>query len=90
MKFLLDNTVRYRVDTVAEALALRDNLQKLPNAELVSFSYTTKLIKEKGEVVGEYQVVKAKLDVNNEKEPETASLDMKITGIQEDDENYEF
>ena len=34
------------------------------------FSYTTKYIKAKGEIVEEYQLVKAKLEFNAEKDPE--------------------
>ena len=39
--------------------------------DLTAFSYTTKYIKEKGEIVDEYQIVKAKKVFNNEKEPES-------------------
>ena len=42
----------------------------MPGCELISFQYTTKYIKAKGEILEEYQVVKAKLEFNSEKEPE--------------------
>ena len=42
-----------------------------PSFELTAFSYTTKYVKVKGEIVDEYQVVKAKKVFNNEKEPES-------------------
>lgn len=69
-KYLLSANNTYRVGTVNEVLALREELENLENGELVSFSYTTKYIKVKGEVVEEYQVVKAKIEFNAEKEPE--------------------
>ena len=70
MTYLLNVVNTYRVPTVKDALALRDKLQNTPNCELVNFSYTTKYIKAKGEILEEYQVVKAKLQFNEEKEPE--------------------
>ena len=70
MTYLLNVVNTYRVPTVDDALSLRDELQKIPNCELVNFSYTTKEVKAKGEVIDEYQVVKAKLKFNEEKEPE--------------------
>lgn len=68
-KYLLNNVLTFRVPTVADALTLRDELQNLPLGDLVNFSYTTKYIKSKGEVVEEYQVVKAKIEFNAEKDP---------------------
>ena len=70
MRYLLNVVNTYRVPTVEEALALRDELQEMPGCELISFQYTTKYIKSKGEILEEYQVVKAKLQFNEEKEPE--------------------
>jgi hypothetical protein len=70
MRYLLNVVNTYRVPTVEDALALREELQKTSNCELVSFQYTTKYIKVKGEIIEEYQVVKAKLQFNEEKEPE--------------------
>ena len=69
-KYLLNNVLTFRVPTVTDALALRDELQNLPLGDLVNFSYTTKYIKAKGEVIEEYQVVKAKIEFNAEKDPE--------------------
>jgi hypothetical protein len=37
---------------------------------LTSFSYKTKYIKAKGEIIEEYQVVTATITIDNEKEPE--------------------
>lgn len=70
MKYLLNVVNTYRVPTVEDALSLREELQGMPGCELVSFQYNTKYIKVKGEVIEEYQVVKAKLSFNEEKEPE--------------------
>ena len=69
-KYLINNVLTYRVPTVEDDLQLRDELQKTDYAELVNFSYTTKYIKAKGEIVEEYQLVKAKLEFNAEKDPE--------------------
>ncbi len=69
-KYLINNVLTFRVPTVEDALALRDELQQTDYAELVNFSYTTKYIKAKGEIIEEYQVVKAKLEFNAEKDPE--------------------
>ncbi len=70
MRYLLNVVNTYRVPTVEDVLVLREELENMTGCELISFSYTTKYIKEKGEIVEEYQVVKAKLQFNNEKEPE--------------------
>ena len=69
-KFLINSTLVYRVPTVEDALKLRDILSETPYGELTNFSYTTKYIKDKGEVIEEYQVVKAKIEFNAEKDPE--------------------
>lgn len=69
-KYLINNVLTFRVPTVEDALALRDELQQTDYAELVNFSYTTKYIKAKSEILEEYQVVKAKLEFNAEKDPE--------------------
>ena len=69
-KYLINNVLTYRVSTVEDALQLRDELQQTDYAELVNFSYTTKYIKAKGEIVEEYQLVKAKLEFNAEKDTE--------------------
>lgn len=68
-EYLINGVYTYRVPTVEDALALRARLEETSICELASFSYTTKFIKEKGEVVEEYQLVKAKLVFNDEKDP---------------------
>ena len=76
MEYLLNTVVTYRVHTVEEAEAMHERFKNDGRFELVQFSYTTKDIKEKGEVVDQYQVVKMKLIFTNEKEPEaTYQLD---------------
>jgi hypothetical protein len=69
-KYLINSVNTYRVPTVEDALALRKELEQIDCGELTSFSYTTKYIKAKGEIIEEYQVVKAKITFNEEKDPE--------------------
>lgn len=66
MKYLLNVVETYRVDTVDEALAMRDEMANAHEYELQSFQYTTKFNKKTEE---EYQVVKAKKIMTSEKEP---------------------
>lgn len=68
-KYLITNVLTFRVPTVEDALKLRDELQNTDFCELVNFSYKTKYIKSKGDIVEEYQIVKATLEFNLEKEP---------------------
>ena len=69
-EYLINVVNTYRVPTVEDALKLREKLEEISNGELVSFTYTTKYIKAKGEIIEEYQVVKAKIAFNEEKDPE--------------------
>lgn len=69
-KYVINNVVTYRVGTVAEVEQLHEELAQDNRFQLTSFSYTTKQIKVKGEVMEEYQVVKAKLVFNEEKTPD--------------------
>lgn len=69
MTYLVKVTNQYRVPSVQDALNLRQELQDGPG-ELNSFSYTTKYIKASGEIVDEYQQVKATIIFNEEKECE--------------------
>lgn len=70
MYYTIKKTVTYHVPTVDAALKLRQHLEATEPGELVSFKYTTKYLKEKKEIVGEYQLVTATFDIDNEKEPE--------------------
>jgi len=65
-RYLLNVTETYRVDTVNEALELRDEFNTAPEYDLQSFKYTTKFNKKTEE---EYQVVQVKKVINNEKDP---------------------
>ena len=71
IKYLINDVKTYRVSTVAEVEELHNELLADSSFDLTAFSYTTKYIKEKGEIVDEYQIVKAKKVFNNEKEPES-------------------
>lgn len=70
MYYTIKNTITYHVPSVNDALRLRKHLEQTMPGELVSFKYVTKYIKEKKEIVGEYQLVTATFNVDNEKEPE--------------------
>jgi hypothetical protein len=70
MDYLISATNTYRVHTVAEVEALHEQLKNDDRFTLNSFSYTTKDIKEKRQVVDQYQLVKAKLTFTAEKEPD--------------------
>ena len=70
MYYNLKTTNVYRVPTVEDALRLRKWLERESVGELTSFSYKTKQIKVKGEVVEEYQLVTATITIDNEKDPE--------------------
>ena len=69
MKILLNDVHTYRVDTVEEVEQLHQELKENPAFTLVSFSYKTKYIKLKGEVIDEYQLVKVKKIFTEEKYP---------------------
>lgn len=79
MCYTLKTTNVYRVPTVEDALRLRKHLEKTCIGELVAFSYKTKYIKVKGEIVEEYQVVTATIAIDNEKDPEgVVTVDMEV------------
>lgn len=71
MKYLISTTDVYRVPTVAEVEQLHEDLINDTHFTLSAFSYKTKQIKQKGEVIDEYQLVSAKKLFNDEKEPGT-------------------
>ena len=79
VKYLINDVTTYRVGTVKEVEDLHQELLADPSFELTAFSYTTKYIKVKGEIVEEYQVVKAKKVFNSEKEPDRL-IDVKYEG----------
>lgn len=69
MTHLIKVTNVYRVPTIQDALNLREELEN-GAGELTNFAYATKYIKQKGEIIEEYQQVKATLVFNDEKEPD--------------------
>lgn len=69
MKYLINVVDTYRVDTVEQVEKLHEELKNDNHFTLNSFSYKTKQIKQKGEVIEEYQLVTAKKIFNDEKEP---------------------
>ena len=76
MKYVINDVTTYRVGTVEEVEALHEELLSDNRFQLTAFSYTTKQIKVKGEVMEEYQLVKAKKVFNEEKDPDT-EIDVK-------------
>ena len=70
-KYVINDVITYRVDTVEEVEALHEELLNDPHFQLAAFSYQTKYIKIKGEIVEEYQLIKAKKVFNEEKAPDT-------------------
>ena len=69
-RYVISDTTVYRVPDVAAVEELHQELLDDGNFQLVGFSYKTKQIKVKGEVVEEYEVVTAKRVFNEEKDPE--------------------
>lgn len=77
--YLLKTVDTYRVGTVAEVEALHEELKNDIHYTLTNFSYKTKYIKSKGEILDEYQVVQATKVFNDEKEPDTSiEIDYKV------------
>lgn len=80
-KYLIKTTMTYRVATVDEVEQLHEDLINNENFSLVGFGYKTKVIKQKGEIVEEYQLVTATVTINDEKEPEDSAIDVKIARV---------
>mgnify|MGYP004637871639 CR=1 FL=1 len=78
VKYLVKTTMTYRVATVDEVEQLHDDLINNENFSLVGFGYKTKVVKQKGEIVEEYQLVTATVTINDEKEPEDSNIDITI------------
>ena len=70
MRYLLKAVDTYRVATVADVEALHQELLDDSTFDLTAFSYNTKYIKAKGEIIEEYQVVTATKVFTEEKEPD--------------------
>ena len=71
MKYLINTVDTYRVATVEDVERLHEELKNDSHFTLISFSYKTKVVKAKGEIIDEYQLVTAKKSFNSEKEPDT-------------------
>ena len=80
-KYLIKTTMTYRVATVDEVEQLHEDLINNENFSLVGFGYKTKVIKQKGEIVEEQQLVTATVTINDEKEPEDSAMDVKIARV---------
>ena len=67
-KYLINAVNTFRVNSVNDALKLREEIVNGKHGELTNFTYTTKYDKKNDE---EYVVCKAKLEFNDVKEPMT-------------------
>lgn len=70
--YVIKNTAEYRVETIEDVVAFREELQKQAAQDgysLSTFSYSEKLVKEHGEVISNYYLIKAIFTVNDHKEP---------------------
>lgn len=76
--YLLKAVDTYRVSTVADVENLHEELLKDLNFDLTAFSYKTKYIKSKGDIIEEYQIVTATKVFTDEKNPE-ATYDVTYT-----------
>ena len=70
MAYLINSVDTYRVNTVEEVEQLHEELKSDNRFTLASFSYKTKFVKAKGEIIDEYQLVSAKKIFDDEKNPE--------------------
>ena len=75
MNYLISVVDTYRVATVEDVERLHEELKNDGHFTLASFSYKTKYIKQKGDIIDEYQLVSAKKIFNDEKEP-ISSIDI--------------
>lgn len=87
MKYLLNVTVKYRVDSVEAAEALHEQMKKDKHYTLTDFGYKTKYVKQKGEIIDEYQVVTAKQEFNVEKEPDNCLAEIYYSDNNDKKEN---
>lgn len=100
--FIIKNTAEYRVETIDEVVSFREELQKQAAQDgysLSAFAYSEKLVKERGEVVSNYYIVKAVFTINDPKEPMIPIFDVvlpyaatKLTGnsVEEESEDDIF
>ena len=79
MKYLTSIVETIRVPNVNEVEQLHTELREDKRFELKKFEYAHKEVKAKGEIIDEYELVKATLVFNNEKEPNcSVNIDFKV------------
>ena len=100
--FIIKNTAEYRVETIDEVVSFREELQRQAAQDgysLSAFAYSEKLVKEKGEIVDTYYIVKATFSINDAKDPMIPIFDVvlpyaatKLTGnsVEEESEDDIF
>lgn len=79
--YVIKNTAEYRVETIEDVVSFREELQKQAAQDgysLSAFSYSEKLVKEKGIVVDSFYQVKAVFTVNDIKEPTIPIFDVEL------------
>lgn len=69
MKYLINTTEVYRVDTIGEVEELQEQVKTDNRFDLASFSYKYKCQKQKGEIIDEWYQVSVKKNFNDEKDP---------------------
>ena len=78
-KYLVSTTETYRVDTESEATRAIEEAKQDGSYVLGKYTSEHKERKSKGEVIDEYELVKATLVFNNEKEPScSVKIDFKV------------
>ena len=78
MNYITQVVETIRVPNVNEVEKLHKELKDDNRFELKKFEYSHKDVKQKGEIIDEYELVKATLVFNLEKEP-TSSVDIEFT-----------
>ena len=78
MNYITQVVETIRVPNVNEVEKLHKELKDDKRFELKKFEYSHKDVKQKGEIIDEYELVKATLVFNLEKEP-TSSIDIEFT-----------
>lgn len=79
MKYLVNTTEVYRVDTMAAVEALQAAVKADSRYEVASFTYKAKNKKLKGEIIDEWYQVSVKKIFNDEKDPYTeVSIDYEV------------
>lgn len=95
-KYLVSVIETTRVDSVAEVEQFHKQLKEDKRFDLKKFEYTHKDVKSKSEIIDSYELVKATLVFNNEKEPDrSVKIDFDIQDgafptIADNDEELNF